>query len=180
VSNIICNDKEGAYKATKYLIDKGHEKIALISGKKGFRSSKERKEGYIKALLENNILLNENLIKEGHYDTESGYEAMNSLLKEELIPTAVFCCNDDMALGAYKAIFENKKRVGADISVFGFDDNIFSEYANPPLTTVKRPIEKVSIEGAKVLLDIIREKRIKENTIYIDTEVIIRGSVKEI
>lgn len=178
ICNIVCNDKEGAYKIVKYLIDLGHKDIAIIEGKYGFKSSEERTQGYYEALNANNIKVKEKYIKQGRYDVESGYESMKSLLRLDDPPTAVFCCNDDMALGAYRAIFEenNKK----EISIVGFDNNVFSEYITPSLTTVKKPIEKVSREGAKVLLQMISEKSIKTNTIYVETELIVRKSANKL
>lgn len=94
-------------------------------------------------------MLNKDFMIKGNYDLESGYKAMKELLQLNKIPTAVFCSNDDIAVGAIKAIVEKGLRVPQDISIAGFDDNLFSAYLNPALTTVKRSIEEMSKEGAK-------------------------------
>jgi DNA-binding LacI/PurR family transcriptional regulator len=180
VVNIISDDREGAYRVVKHLVDSGHKDIAIIEGKEGFRSTEERKEGYLQALIDHSILPKNEYIIKGHYDIESGYEAMKQLLILKQCPTAVFCSNDDMALGAYKAIYEFGKKVPEDISVVGFDDNVFSKYITPTLTTVKRPMERISEEGARILLEMVESKKRIQNTIYMNTDVIIRDSIKSI
>lgn len=177
ITNILSDDKMGAYKAVEYLINQGHREIAIIEGKEGFKSSTERKQGFIEAIIDNNIPINKDYIMKGNYDLESGYKAMKTLLSKSRIPTAVFCSNDDMAVGAMKAIVESGLRVPEDISILGFDDNLFSAFLTPTLTTVKRPIEKISTEGAKILLEIIENKCIKKETVYINTTFVERQSV---
>jgi LacI family transcriptional regulator len=179
VVNILSDDKEGAFKIVNHLITEGHRNIAIIEGKEGFRSTEARKEGYIKALVDNGILPDKTNMVKGNYDIESGYEAMKLILSREVIPTAIFCSNDDMALGAYKAIFEEGKSVPEDISIAGFDNNIFSEYITPSLSTVKRPIEKISKEGAKMILEMIESKERKQTTIYMNTDLILRESIEK-
>ena len=180
VVNIVSDDREGAYGIVQYLIQKGHKDIAIIEGKEEFRATEERKEGYLKALIDNNILPQKRFMVKGNYDIESGYLAMKELLVLENLPSAVFCSNDDMALGAYKAIYEVGKLIPMDISVVGFDDNLFSKYITPSLTTVKRPIERISEEGTKMLLEIIQSKTRKQKVIYMNTDLVIRNSIKEI
>lgn len=178
VVNIISDDREGAYRVIEHLVKNGHRDIAIIEGKEGFRSTEERKEGYLNALINNSILPKNEYIVRGHYDIESGYESMKKLLSLEHCPSAVFCSNDDMALGAYKAIYEVGKKIPEDISVVGFDDNAFSKYITPTLTTVKRPMERISQEGVKILLEMVESKKRIQETIYMNTDVIFRNSIK--
>ncbi|ABR47124.1 Alanine racemase [Alkaliphilus metalliredigens QYMF] len=178
--NILSDDKKGCYRATEYLIKCGHKKIALIEGKEGFESTKERKDGFIEALLDYKITIDKELIEKGNYDLKSGYEAMMRLLEKNELPTAVFCSNDDMALGAMKAIGEKGLRIPEDISITGFDDNVHSAYLTPALTTVKKQVEVISREGAQYLLKIINRELIKKETIFINTDLVIRDSVKNV
>lgn len=180
VINIISDDFSGAYKAVEFLIKNNHRNVAIIEGKKGFKSSQYRKEGYIQALIDNNITMNKGYIVQGNYDMESGYKCMMELLKLDSVPTAVFCSNDDMAVGAFKAIQERGLKIPEDISVAGFDDNIFSSFLAPALTTVKRPIESMSIEGAKKLLKVLDGQEFKNETLYVKTELVIRDSVAKL
>ncbi len=180
IDNILLNDCQGAYEATSYLLQAGHQKIAIIKGKRDFQSTMARKLGYNLAMTEAGIPILQHYILEGDYGFESGYAGMHSLLCAPDRPTAVFCFNDNMALGAIKAAFESGVKIPDDISVIGFDDSIFSNYITPALTTVKRPIEKMSQEGARRLLAIIEKKESEHGTLYIDTELKIRDSVRAI
>lgn len=178
--NILSDDKRGSYKATEYLVKNGHEKIGIIEGRKGFKSSQERKEGFLQALIDYDIPFKKEYMIEGDYDLESGYTAMQKLLTNQELPTAIFSSNDDMAVGAMKAIQEKNLKIPDDISMIGFDDNIFSSFLTPALTTVKRPIEKISNEGAKGLIQLMNGEKLLNNRVYINTELIIRNSVKGI
>ena len=179
IINILSDDRKGAYKAVSYLIEVGHKQIAIIEGKKGFKSSQERRDGFLQALIDHDIPINKDYIVEGKYDLESGYKSMKKLLQLSMIPTAVFCSNDDMAVGAMKAITEQGLNVPGDISLLGFDDNAFSPFLSPALTTVKRPIEEISKEGAKKLLRLINEKVVVRQLLHFHTELKIRDSVKK-
>lgn len=177
IINILTNDKDGAYNAVDLFIKKGHEKIAIIEGIQGFESTRERKAGYLEALMDHGIEVKKQYIVQGKYNLESGYQAMNELLDLSERPTAVFCSNDDMAVGAMKAIQEKGLKIKEDISVVGFDDSRFSRYVSPALTTVKRPIKEISMEGANKLLGLISNETVSNELYYIDTELIIRDSV---
>ncbi|WP_026565420.1 LacI family DNA-binding transcriptional regulator [Bacillus sp. UNC41MFS5] len=177
--NIISNDTEGSRQAVEYLIENGHRDIAIIEGTPNFKSAQKRKEGYLKALIEYGIPIKNEYSVHGNYDMESGYQAMERLLSLRLPPTAVFCSNDDMAIGAMNAVFAKGLKVPDDISVFGFDDIGFSQYTTPRLTTVKRPIEQISIHGAKKMLSLILGDEQEAEKILLKTELIIRDSVKK-
>jgi LacI family transcriptional regulator len=181
VASVLTDDLVGAYEATNYLLQCGHKKIGIILGKREFRSTHKRKEGFIKALSDGGIGLDERLIVEGDFDIESGYDGMTSLLKSGMQPTAMFCSNDDMAIGAMKAVFDFGLKVPGDISIMGFDDNGIAAYLSPGLTTVKRPIEKVSREGVKILLSKMEGKIFQDTEmINLPTKLMIRSSVAKI
>ena len=132
----------------------------------------------MKALADKGIDFDKDFMVPGNFDIESGYEGMTDLLKKGLKPTAMFCSNDDMAMGAMKAVFDFGLHVPDDISIMGFDDNGISGYLSPGLTTVKRPIEKVSKAGVKILLSKM-EGKLQHNTevINLPTKLVIRASV---
>lgn len=176
VINILSNDREGSYQAVKRLIANGHTNIAIIEGIKGFKSTIERREGYLKALIDYQIPIQKQYIAKGNYDMQSGHMAMEKLLSLKNPPTAVFCSNDDMAIGALNTAFAQGLKVPGDISVIGFDDIASAKYTNPSLTTVKRPIEKISKLGAEKLLEVIDTKEIHERSIFVETELISRNS----
>ncbi len=185
--NILSSDKKGAYEAVSYLIQNGHKHIAIIEGKEGFNSTIERKNGFLHALIENKLQLKSEYMVKGDYTIGSGYIAMKKLLSLKNVPTAVFCSNDEMAVGAMKATFESGLNVPEDISIMGFDGNQIGAYLTPALTTVRRPIIEVSKKGAERLLHIIENSGVeRENDItrgekiYINTELLERDSVARI
>ncbi|CAG7622295.1 LacI family DNA-binding transcriptional regulator [Paenibacillus allorhizosphaerae] len=180
VMNLVPDDQRGAYRVAEHLIEKGHRRIAIIEGKQGFKSTQARRDGYREALEKHGVPLRNEWIVPGNYDLESGYAGMNRLLDLKERPTAVFCSNDDMALGAIKAVTERGLRVPDDLSVVGFDDHLFSAFMSPALTTVRRPIEEISRAGAEKLLSFIEKKQVEKSTVYFHTELVIRDSVKTI
>lgn len=178
--NVLSDDEEGTFKAVEHLIKKGHTDIGIIEGKHGFKSAKKRKDGFLKALIKYKLPINSDYMVEGNYDMKSGYEGMNRLISLPKHPTAVFCSNDDMAIGAIKAIFDKGLRIPEDISIVGFDDIDFSAYTAPSLTTVKRPIEEISIVGGKKLIEVINGKEYEGEKVHIKTELIVRDSVLDL
>ncbi|MCM1989161.1 LacI family DNA-binding transcriptional regulator [Oceanirhabdus seepicola] len=180
VSCFLSDDRVGAYKVVDYLIQEGHEKIAFIKGKEGYLNTEEREKGYLQALIDNNISIIKSYIANGEYSLNSGYNGMKKILENEDKPTVVFCSNDDMAVGAIKAIEEEGLSVPEDISVVGFDESEFSKFTSPELTTVRRYIEKISEEGTKKLLKIIDSDKDHKEITYINSELIIRKSVEKI
>ncbi|PUA35506.1 LacI family transcriptional regulator [Paenibacillus elgii] len=180
VMNFVPDDQSGAYRLTEYLVQQGHRHIAIIEGKQGFKSTQARRDGYREALHKHGITVPEAYYVSGNYDLESGHAAMSKLLELPDRPTAVFCCNDDMALGAVKAVTERGLSVPEDISVAGFDDHLFSAFMSPALTTVRRPIEELSRAGAETLLKFIETKHSEKSVVLFHTELVIRDSVKSI
>ena len=180
IINILSSDKKGAYEAITYLIKNGHKDIAIIEGKEGFNSTIERKSGFLNALIENKLQINSEYMVEGNYTIESGYIAMKKLLTLNRIPTAVFCSNDEMAVGAMKATIEAGLNVPKDISIMGFDDNQMGKFLTPALSTVRRPIVEVSKKGAEKLLHIIENNHVEGEKIYINTELVERESVAKL
>jgi LacI family transcriptional regulator len=174
--NILADDEQGAYSAAQYLARLGHRKIAIIEGRPGFQSAARRKNGFAKAMQEHEIPLNPDFCVAGNYDVQSGYDAMRRLLGLAERPTAVFCSNDDMAFGAMKACMEAGLKVPEHISLVGFDDNHFSAYLTPALTTVRRPIELISSEGASRLIQAIGRKETIAETILLGAKLVIRQS----
>ncbi len=177
VTNILSDDEAGVYEGVSYLINQGHKEIGLIEGEKGYESSKLRKAGYLGALQDFQITLVDDYIVPGNYTMGGGYQAMARFLKLPKYPKAVFCCNDDMAFGAVKAIHEAGLEIPRDIAIMGFDDSLFAQYMNPPLTTIKRPIEDISSEGVRLLLEQIDNRDAKVKKIYKPSSLITRKSV---
>ncbi|HEY5563067.1 MAG TPA: LacI family DNA-binding transcriptional regulator, partial [Clostridiaceae bacterium] len=180
IVNILSSDNDGSYNAVNYLIQKGHKDIAIIKGKQDFKSSEDRKDGYFRAMLQSKLKIKDEYIATGEYNIESGYTAMKKLLDAEPLPTAVFCSNDDMAVGAIKAIIDRGYKVPEDVSIVGYDNSSFCSYITPSLTSVKKQTKEFSVRGAEILLKLISGEEVEKKKIYIDTELIIRESVRKL
>ena len=180
ITTILADDRTGAYNATECLIKKGHKKIGIIEGKSEFKNTHRRKEGFLSALESNGINYIKKYSVNGYYDLDGGHTAMKQILSNQDYPTAMFCLNDDMAVGAMKAIYESGLKIPDDISIVGFDDNEYSAYLTPALTTVSRPIEQMCSKGARILLEKIESGDQNNTTIFLRTELKERDSVRNL
>lgn len=149
---VTSNDREAVREAVKYLIDKGHRRIALIEGPVGFTSPRERRAGFEQALEEAGISLDADLVKPGSYTFESGVEAGQALVDLDNPPTAIFACNDEMAIGAMIAARRSGLLIPEDLSIVGFDDTPLSSHVWPALTTVHWPIVAMARTAARKLV----------------------------
>lgn len=174
-TSILIDNYDGSQKAVEYLLSLGHQKIAFISGISFYSSSKERQRGYIHALSEQGIKTDENLIAEGNWTFESGYNALKKILERER-PTAVFAANDTMAFGAIKAAFESGLSVPGDISVIGFDDIDQAKYSIPTLTTVGVDVKLLASYAIKCVDEISEDQHTKAVKIILPVSLQIRES----
>src|SRR4051812_33180096 len=119
---VASNDCEAVTAAVDYLIEQGHRRIGLVLGPHGFRSARERREGFEQALKAAKITLPRSMIADGNYTFESGVMAADRLLDLMPRPTAIFACNDEMAAGVLHAARQRGIDVPRDLSIIGFDD----------------------------------------------------------
>ena len=177
------NSFTGGYLATKHLIDCGHKAIGLIAGELDKTTARTRYEGFVKAMNETNLPIHENWIMEGFFEPEDGYECMNKILAQDSLPTAVFCCNDVMALGAISAITEKGLRVPDDISIIGYDNIHSSRFYAPPLTTIHQSKSRLGAQAVNLLFERIANKdndNHEKHRIAIHPELVIRKSVRNL
>lgn len=179
----VDNDNvEAAQLATRYLIQLGHQRIALIHVPFVFMTARDRLEGYRKALTEAGIPFRPELLAatDGYYGIEAGYRAFKSLLKQTPeLPTAVLSMDDTMALGVLQAAREEGLRVPEDLSVIGFNDSYFSQYCAPPLTTVRVFVETLMHYATEMLLRLINKEPVVPQRLIVPTQLVIRASCAE-
>ncbi|QCX33231.1 LacI family transcriptional regulator [Caloramator sp. E03] len=173
---VAIDNKLAAYKAVKHLISIGHKNIALINSDEKFLYARLRKEGYIEALQENNIEVDEKLMINCDLDFESGKKAMKQLLKSNESLTAVFAVADILAIGAIKAIKEANYRVPDDIAVVGFDNIPMANMIDPALTTIAQPMYQIGCTACKMLIKKINNKDETIENSILGFELIIRES----
>ncbi|MGM0568636.1 MAG: substrate-binding domain-containing protein, partial [Elusimicrobiota bacterium] len=176
---IDADNKKGALQVVDYLCQMGHRRIAFIGGDINTVNARKRLEGY-KAAIKGKARIKDEYIKYGDFSEDSGYHEMLELFNCRQMPSAVFCANDLMALGAIKAIKEKKLSVPRDISIVGFDDLVISEYFDPPLTSVRQPLFHIGKEALITLTGIINKEKKVPQQIEIETRLIKRKSVADI
>lgn len=185
VDYVMSNSASGVYEATEYLIQKGHERIGIITGRSltnaGLIVAEERFRGYIRAMEDYNLAIDGELIAEGDFSFDSGYRCMMELWNKKSRPTAVFVCNYNMCLGAITAIHNLKIKIPDELSFATFDDLEFSVMTQPGLTSVRQKVDEISKGAIDLILKRIDgdysdcPKKLKVKTVFKE-----RGSVKDI
>jgi LacI family transcriptional regulator len=169
-------NQQGSHTGVKYLTELGHSQIAMITGPQHVKSSHDRNEGYAQALREAGIIPDPALLAFGDWTHASGYRAMHTILESRQPFTALFAHNDRMAIGAISALAEVGRKVPDDVSVIGFDDIPEATYTNPPLTTIRQPLQEVGRTAARLLIQRVENPSIGPTQVLLDTELILRSS----
>lgn len=174
-SSVLVDDYSGGYLATSYLLKLGHRRIAIVAENRRVASSEDRIRGYQRALEEAG-LIDEQLILESDYSIQGGQRAGALLLDSDHPPTAIFACNDLLAIGVVQAAYERNLSIPGDLSIVGFDNTILAEITAPPLTTIAQPIEAMGHQVVDLIAsEINAASKIKQRIVLVP-ELIIRGS----
>ncbi|RRJ67009.1 LacI family transcriptional regulator [Paenibacillus oralis] len=180
IPNVAAGDRDGVREAIDYALAQGHRRLAIIEGKPGFKSSAERRQGFLDSLLAHGVAISPEYIALGDYSIESGHVMMARLLSLPEPPSLVFCSNDDMAIGAMNACFEGRVAIPDQVSLIGFDDILFAKYTNPALTTVRRPIAGISELGMRKLIELMQEPDAQPEQLLVPTSLMVRGTVAKV
>lgn len=173
-SVMICN-REGMCAAATHLAGLGHKHIAYIGDQFGYQSDAERLAGYREALQGAGLPFHQQLVVHGDGKPQGGMAAMEKLLAQRQPPTAVCCYNDMTALGVMRTIRAQGLRVPEDISVTGFDDLFFASYTQPPLTTVRQPMQRMGQLAMESLFKLLSgEESVVQ--VKVEAELIVRDS----
>jgi len=177
-AKVVVDDYRAAFDLTRYLIERDYNSIAHLGGPENVSVSVDRCRGFVDALKEHDIPVTETWIRRGGFHEADGYENTKIILQNGLLPRAVFAVNDQVALGAYRAIQKKGLRIPDDIAVAGFGNLQLAEYMVPPLTTVAQEPVKMGEACARLLLKAIGDSRseIADKKIIIPSHLIIRDS----
>ncbi len=167
---------DGGYQATRCLIDGGHRQIATITGPPDWKSVSDRMRGYQLALQQADIPFTDSLSDAGDWSYESGYWAMQRLLGQAPQLTAVFAHNDQMAIGAIRALLEAGRQIPQDVAIVGYDDIPAAAYSYPPLTTIRQPMHKVGKVATQLLVEAIRNPNVEKKEVLLKPELVRRDS----
>ncbi len=176
VDTVLHDNFKGAYEATRHLIETGHNRIAYITSRRQVWTVNERLAGYRAALAEANLDYDEELVIQINLDLESAFQATNLLLKLSKRPTAIFAYNDFMAVGAIKALKEAGIKIPGDMALVGYDDIIYAQFLEVPLTTVRQPTQALGEAAAQVLVRRITNRTAPVEKVILQPSLIIRAS----
>ena len=180
IDAVCMDERRGAYKATRHLIEVGHRKIAIVDGANPY-GNREKREGYQQALAESGIDLDPALMVDPHgHSVDRGYWATDMLMRSPARPTAIFAANDSLALGVLRWCIKNQVRVPEEIAIVGMDDIEFAEYAGVPLSSVHYAVDMVTRMAVDRLMgliaagDVLPEPRVTQ----IEPDLVIRESTR--
>ncbi len=178
--SVLLNNTKAGYIATKCLIEKGHKKIAVVTGHDNYYTARERVSGCRQAFSEANLDFDESLVIKTDNTSLESCRMFGEMLDQNKGITAVLSTNYETTLGAVMALNEHNKKIPKDISVVGFDSMELSKIVVPHLSIVEQPIEKISEAAFKLLLARINDFSLPTQNIIIDAEYLEGESVEDI
>lgn len=165
-----------AREMTEYLLKLGHRRIGVVLGPDSSPLTRERLRGYKLALRAARIAPDVALIEQGDFTMSSGHVAAEKLFKIKHPPTAIFCFNDEMALGAIRFLKSTGRSVPQDVSVVGFDDIEFASFCDPPLTTIEQPTREIGHKAMSLLFDLLNGGKAEPGMHTLPSKLIVRDS----
>jgi DNA-binding LacI/PurR family transcriptional regulator len=175
--SVTANNEEGAYNATRYLLQMGHTNLAAITGPLHLTNARERLSGFKRAIREAKVQVTPAYIQETSFDKSGGHSKAQVLLRLIPRPTAIFAANDMIALGALLAIREAGLRCPEDVSLMGFDDLDLAETTNPALSSVSQSGYQLGTTAARILLDRLEGDTSPAKHVVLPTSLRLRHSV---
>lgn len=173
---VIPDNRGGGYMATRHLLDLGHRRIALITGPTTHHHAIQRREGYERALREAGLTTDEILIVHRGFNEAAGAEAARDLLARTRDFTAIFATSDQIAYGVRLALYQHGLRVPEDVSLVGFDDQLYAQYCIPPLTTIRQQTFEMGAAVARMIVSRIDEQQTPWNPDVFQGELVVRES----
>ena len=149
---VLVNNAEASYAAVSHLIEKGHRRVAMISGPKSVFSAKERQIGYLRALSDRGVLYDDQLVISQQNDFATGYLGFESLMQLADKPTAVFTTNHNITMGFLTAAREQGLRIPEDVDIFGFDCVEICSMLRPPIPVIHQPETEIGALAANYLI----------------------------
>lgn len=179
VSSVDIDNVSPTEALVQHVLEQGHRRVAFLSGRMTSRSARNRHEGYQRALAAAGLEYNPALVLSGGYSAESGYRRAQDLLAlpDRDRPTALCCGNDQIAIGALRALNEAGVKVPEEMSLTGFDDTPEAATQIPPLTTIHQPLEAMGRRAAEILLATIDADAPLGQKEVMPTHLVLRRSV---
>lgn len=178
---VAADSLAGTRSAVEYLLQLGHRRIALITGRPDLQSAQQREAGYREALTAAGVAIDPDLVAPGGYDPDVARESARRLLSLPAAerPTAVMSANDSSAIAVIAVARDLGLSVPGDVSVVGFDNIPESALCDPPLTTVEQPIREMGRRAVQMLISLIRGDEVAERNLTLSTRMVLRASTRE-
>ncbi|WP_199616161.1 LacI family DNA-binding transcriptional regulator [Paenibacillus alkalitolerans] len=176
---VVTDDYIGGMLAAQHLAGLGHRRLAILSENLKVSSSRERIRGFKQGLSDLNVPFDDSGIVICEYRVEEGRRGADELLSRGDKPTAIFCCNDLLAIGAMQAAKKSGVKVPDDLSIVGFDDTILAGVTDPPLTSVAQPIERMGKQAFELLIDNLVNTDAVKQRIVLRPELVVRQSTQQ-
>jgi len=183
VPSVQVDNFGGVHRATEYLLNLGHRRIGIVTGRLSVSTADERLRGYEGALAAATVQLDPSLIVSGHFTEEGGHEAGRNLLSRSHRPTAVISCNNFMTTGLLVALREGGSRVPEDVSVISFDDLPYFALLDHPVTVISQPMYDLGRSACELLLRLITGELSPSSSkahIRLPTGLVIRESCRRV
>ncbi|MGL5641879.1 MAG: LacI family DNA-binding transcriptional regulator [Paraclostridium sp.] len=178
VYSVSISNTDATYDMTKYLIDKGHKKIAFVmTSEDDTVLETERYVGFEKAMKDGNLEIDKALVKNAGTTYDYGYAKMKEMLDEGNVPEAVFVTGDEAAIGALNAICDAGYKVPEDISVAGFNDAKIAAMYRPKLTTVHQPLYDMGAVAIRMVIKMIDKEVLENKKVELPYRIVERESV---
>lgn len=171
---VIVDDKDGTFRAFNHLYDIGRRNIAYIAGPFAYNTGKLRKEGYLTSLKKYNLPFNSKLVLEGNYTPVSGYECMKAMLSSGETIDGLIAGNDQMAIGAMRAIMDKGLKIPEDIAVVGYDDNFPASLVQ--MSSINIPKEEMGKMALELLMRRIENPGASRMLISLNGDLVVRNS----
>jgi len=150
---VLTDNADSVYRAVSLLVERGHRRIAAITGLKSVFSAKERLVGYLRALSDQHILYDDSLVISGELSFATGYQGFRTLMDTPNPPTAIFSTNYDITIGVITAARERGVRIPEEIDVIGYDCVEVCSMMTPPLPVVHQPEQEIGRTAAQFLIE---------------------------
>jgi DNA-binding LacI/PurR family transcriptional regulator len=177
---VLCDAHAGAISAVRYAAGLGHKRIGFLgpTAQKDPVFNEHRYRGYMDGMAGCGLEIDDEYVQDTLLTSADGYESMATMIKRKKIPTALFCANDTVALGAMRALSENDISIPDDISIIGFDNIDTASYVKPALTTIAVPTKELGRLAVKVMLDKLESGRDYALRLTVPFKLIERESCK--
>jgi DNA-binding LacI/PurR family transcriptional regulator len=181
-ASVKIDDIAGARSATQHLVNQGHKKIGLMSGRPddpfNFSVPQDRRKGFMQVLAENGLEWLPQREVHGDFTMHTAARAMDDLLARPNRPTAIFCESDEMAMGAMQALRRHGLKAPDDISIVGFDGHEMAEFSE--LTTIEQPVQLMGEMAAWSIMERLRKPNIDPPSLVLPTTLVVRNSTRRI